>query len=1472
MNADSGKTVSDAHDSDAIGLYRGASGPSRSPHTRGSSLVPAYGIRTSPEIPDLERSDGDSKTDCQNSADPSRGSHLHRQSLEVRTIPAEHSDRPVAKGIPLIRRPSSAGFDVESGFQFAPAPHKAKNTNQSRPSTKPDVLGPQDTPSTRSLRSNDYPSRKPSPHGIKTFSRAPQGTSQVRDPRKPTERGSEHLRSTDVNQTKENASPTFSLQETRTPLKALQKNNQMTNPHFADNDSSTPKEECHQRDARQGKCVGGSSHVKSSGRRSSFFALPGLDHDSTTQNALTSSTDHQGPYNQRSISKGKRSAEQLDRLVSQGYDSSLNFVGVNKSSNSAVDGGDNLHAVDDTSEGTGLNGAVAATINSGGGIAIQERATPTQRFAVEQGVRRPPFASETLNLEAQSIVTNCLSSTLDKMNGGCGATPPTLEQRKLAPTENRRCKSTKTKPRGNQIAAPIGGIQTGGDLLLPESNSAITSTQLFQLVTHRWGQEQEQHVQVATTLRERNQQILDLTRSKDSITKQLELSRSEILRQEEELKTYKTNASAYKEKLVSLRTMVQELANDQASLRDDARRLSHERADLEKERGELLNELHVARQSTEEDATRMRRWKDPSTLWHEACNRIDELESTICVLRKELDERDGLLTTEKDRTIRLEASLQGTNREHEKLNALLSGLEETTKGGLEELKSTFMSPEFRAEISAQFDGVFKVLKGREALDERSTTGLERLVKACLDGVSDRFGAVVTLQEKNLVSVENFESWMKNDLKLLKSQFQAEGSLKEDVTIIKDSSQIMMERFHLHQDTLATLHRDNAELSISKEALTSMDLKHQVETLNLQPRDSPEIMERLKDAETKVSQLLCQLQIAEESLSQTNAEYTAQKSELSYLRNEVDQTLKGLDIANNKVTSMTTEINKAEHWAKEELEKLRRQLESDFDKTSRLQTKKFRDEIFKISLAKDCVEEELRLCNNLVSCKSSNLEFLSKFSDKDYNIGKLDELLSHSADGRNGLDAKVIEYEIQASKTDKVEEVVGLCGHTNGIDTNFHKQIAEEIEPDQDSIAADEAILAKPLEQEYGATASGKQVKDPGNHSGKLELDHTQVQVQPMTGDIPESSMKSPEKVLQMQLSTEQPRVGHVQKIVPSMAPSRGLEMHHTSPHSSSTSVDYESLLGPPPDQNGNESNPWDVRRQIERPQTAPKSDKGSLIVTLPYKSISKCRVKALYDGDRRTTKSKHFEHSGLRIAFAENGQGAVGPPVSEEDSSTVKPAEQFQAVELSKPERKGRKRPNESRIKYCRLDAQHCVNPSTPMKSSKETRVDSSSGQPSIHVDLLQAQINARHEAKQTSSAGSVLDQANRYRKVVSSSISRPQSPKITSQTPERERTFSLQRKTRSGRTFHSAETKMPKEPEQTSQLMDNEVGQQKTRAASKGATKAQRGKRKVGFSQQELPTAKRSKKGSSGVKSDSKASRAASIPPLPAGSVVSLS
>ena len=240
-------------------------------------------------------------------------------------------------------------------------------------------------------------------------------------------------------------------------------------------------------------------------------------------------------------------------------------------------------------------------------------------------------------------------------------TKPRTEDKTVFPAVGRK-KVTKAK----QKQRPKARHPKDRIMLQPGLDSTPSEEDLLNLLAYRYQKDRDDKTNDKAVLQAKNLELEELRRNQVNLERYLAESERKAASQEKELGRYK---EAISKKVGKLTKFVNGLASDHNQLRNDAKLIAQKQDAGHVDGIELAADIQNVRVLAQEWTKKLA--ENPRISLRDARQKIDQLEEVVGLLNRELEDRSGLLATERDRTVELEAKIKLAAVNHDEVKALM---------------------------------------------------------------------------------------------------------------------------------------------------------------------------------------------------------------------------------------------------------------------------------------------------------------------------------------------------------------------------------------------------------------------------------------------------------------------------------------------------------------------------------------------------------------------------------------------------------------------------------------------------------------------------------------------------------------------------------------------------------------------------------------------------------------------------------
>ncbi|KAI9682372.1 MAG: hypothetical protein M1817_000426 [Caeruleum heppii] len=343
-----------------------------------------------------------------------------------------------------------------------------------------------------------------------------------------------------------------------------------------------------------------------------------------------------------------------------------------------------------------------------------------------------------------------------------------------------------------------GSSRSPAQSLFDDSSSLL----LLHVVKQKLNNDLHRQQEACMHLVEKEKEVAGLVKEKGCL-----LDRIRDLQAEKDCQKHEQESilEGHRIKLLRVQKMFQGLTIEQACLKEEHRTLTEQNEALQDHRKAMDESIFEARQAAEVCGERLDSLKDPSKPWAEARRRLDELETTNALLRNELEEKAGLLATERDRTARLESEQSTAASSHAELKSTLSDQRTMVMGRFAELQSSLEASDKSGDIVERLVQCTKALQDSKEGTRTTQSSIEKVL-ATLAGCSEKTATTLRTGFASLMEIakhdEQAQLLILQETKALKRLVQEQDVMKADLGRYRDAASSWEAKSHM-SDVLLT---------------------------------------------------------------------------------------------------------------------------------------------------------------------------------------------------------------------------------------------------------------------------------------------------------------------------------------------------------------------------------------------------------------------------------------------------------------------------------------------------------------------------------------------------------------------------------------------------------------------------------------------------------------------------------------------
>lgn len=472
---------------------------------------------------------------------------------------------------------------------------------------------------------------------------------------------------------------------------------------------------------------------------------------------------------------------------------------------------------------------------------------------------------------------------------------------------NKVNKITKAK----QNRRPKGRNLKDRVIVQPNLGSAPSEEDLLNLLAYRYQKDSESKATREAILQAKSLELEELRRTQHNLESYLAESERNVTLQEKELGRYK---EAIAKKVGKLTKFVNGLAKDHNQLRDDAKLMVEKYNAVRVDGTQLAADIESVRALAQQWARKSS--ENPGLFLRDARQKINQLEEVLAILNRELEEKSGLLATERDRTVVLEAKIKLAAGNHDEVKALIDSHHKGIIGKLDilpdilELAHGDNVPGTVAELSIKVEeclGLLKTVHGSsDVLPELLHDTLGPVRVACGESVilwtshkhmlirNSRILASVKQAKKDRKgsneAISTLEASLKEDLCALKEGYNGAQSLTEELVILRESQAALSEQVRGREKALADAQERYAELQNDKRSLLARvsALEFKAEASQRENEGLRKTLSTLQQAETTNTELEADLATTRKEVVDLREKLQVQAGSVPDLQNTNDR--------------------------------------------------------------------------------------------------------------------------------------------------------------------------------------------------------------------------------------------------------------------------------------------------------------------------------------------------------------------------------------------------------------------------------------------------------------------------------------------------------------------------------------------------------------------------------------------------------
>lgn len=487
--------------------------------------------------------------------------------------------------------------------------------------------------------------------------------------------------------------------------------------------------------------------------------------------------------------------------------------------------------------------------------------------------------------------------------------PATVDTAVSAPavSHNKVNKVTKTK----QNRRPKARNVKDGVIVQPNLGSAPSEEDLLNLLAYRYQKGSESKATQEAILQTKSLEVEELRRTQHNLERYLAESERNVRLHEKELGRYK---EAIAKKVGKLTKFVNGLAKDHNQLRNDAKLMVEKHNAVRADGTQLAADIESVRALAQQWARKSS--ENPGLFLRDARQKINQLEEVLVILNRELEEKSGLLATERDRTVELEAKIKLAAGNHDEVKALIDSHHKGIIGKLDILPNIVelahgdnvsgTVAELRIKVEECL-GLLKTVHGSsDVLPELLQDILGPVRVACGESVmlrtshkhmlirNSRILASVKQTKKERKgsneAISTLEASLKEDLRALKEGYNGAQSLRDELITLRESQAALSEKVRGREKALADAQERYAELQNDKQSLLARvsASEFKAEASQRENEGLRKTLSTLQQAEPTNTELEADLATTRKEVVDLQEKLQAQAGSVADLQNTIDR--------------------------------------------------------------------------------------------------------------------------------------------------------------------------------------------------------------------------------------------------------------------------------------------------------------------------------------------------------------------------------------------------------------------------------------------------------------------------------------------------------------------------------------------------------------------------------------------------------
>ncbi|KAI9702744.1 MAG: hypothetical protein M1836_007958 [Candelina mexicana] len=536
------------------------------------------------------------------------------------------------------------------------------------------------------------------------------------------------------------------------------------------------------------------------------------------------------------------------------------------------------------------------------------------------------------------------------------------------------------------------GIETFGNVPLttprPEvSNPAMSTDDLIQVLQHRSKAEKETMAAMIAAERMHQAQNASLLKEKVRLSELVESLTTTNAQCQERLQKFSAAMQGPDSKFAQHQNYMAGLGNDLDLLRseftaflDTHRAVRTEWISLKEGTDEATACFNIMRD-------RVKELRDPLGDLTDAKVELTRLQGIAENLQSQLEEKTGMLATERDRNAGLERRLEHDALGHQELKELFAGHRRSIMEKLAELHTVVELANAKEDDAngSKLDDCLRLIKDMRSAEKVTPTDIENInsmISALSQSMFCRFDESDDVLNQTFTASRDVELHLKNLFTSLKADLRSEHELTDQITQLREENARQGKVADAEASALADARQHLEELQSEKfdlqQRITKFDLE--IATCKAQPLDSPQTVQRLKDTEDRNTELNDRLTLAQVELAKAEGKIQALLDDQNRLRPDLADLKQRFEACQVTIASFDRQKVDLEEKAEQRVAEAKAQCENEANIKVQQQKLDFDDRVRQLAQLREAAEDRSAAAREEIeSRRASETTALSKLS-------------------------------------------------------------------------------------------------------------------------------------------------------------------------------------------------------------------------------------------------------------------------------------------------------------------------------------------------------------------------------------------------------------------------------------------------------------------------------------------------------------